>query len=152
MNDRRCVLDRRSQLHIAWAEPTVEQSAEFRCRKRRLAQASDCLLPFLRNRKLRLQQFERLLIQAELQFVRVLQHSQHRQPIFVWPRRVQRVERIAENVRVPELAFDARRGVVRLLIRRRRQTRDEHVVIILLEIAGRIGQKGALWGQAVISD
>ncbi len=34
-----------------------------------------------------------------------------------FPRRVQRVERVTENLRVPELAFDARRRVVRLLIR-----------------------------------
>jgi CheY-like chemotaxis protein/HPt (histidine-containing phosphotransfer) domain-containing protein len=63
-----------------------------------------------------------------------LQHSQHCQAILAGPHRVKRVERIAENVRVPELAFDANRPVIRLLIRRRRQPGDEQVVVVLLEV------------------
>ena len=64
----------------------------------------------------------------------------HRQAIFAGPRRVQRVERIAKNVGVPELALHASRCIIRLLIRRRRQPCDEQVVILLLEGAGRVGQ------------
>ena len=41
---------------------------------------------------------------------------------------------------VPELAFDASRRVIGLLIRRRRQPRDEQVVVLLLEQLRRLGQ------------
>jgi len=87
-----------------------------------------------------LQQLARCFAKAKLQRLRVLQHFQHCQAILAGARRVKRVERIAEDVGVPELAFDASRRVIGLLIRRRRQPRDEQVVVLLLEQLCRLGQ------------
>lgn len=46
-------------------------------------------------------------VELEPQVARVLQDGQNRQPVLVRMRCVERVKRVAQNVRVPELAGDA---------------------------------------------
>ena len=58
----------------------------------------------------------------------------------MWRREKGRVERIANDVRVVELACDSCRGVVGLLIRRGRQAGDKQIVELTLERLGCVGQ------------
>ncbi len=69
-----------------------------------------------------------------------MQHRKHGQAIFARPCEECRVVRIANDVRVPELARDPRRCVVGLLIRRRRQAGGEQVVNFAGERLGRVRQ------------
>ena len=77
----------------------------------------DGMLLLKRNVEFSSQQSQHFFTELKTQIDHVLQDFQHRQAIFVCSPEVSRVERITENVRVPELAIDARRIIVGLLIR-----------------------------------
>jgi len=136
-NGRR-LLDGRSQLLIAIVKPTIEQ-----CRERLSVEGSvtdlfELTLPFIRNVELRLQQLQSFLAELKLQIVRVLQYLQHRQAVFVRPREVSRIKRIAQDVRVPELAIDACRRVVGLLITSRGESRLDDGIELSGKCVGRL--------------